>query len=58
MNEETKVPNEIKMLLDELVVNGILTYHRNEDGEPTFKMTDAGKKSVEDWMLESEDAFI
>ena len=57
MSEETQVPRAIRRLLGELVLNGVLKYERNEDGEPTFTITEAGKEAIEQWMLElDEDA--
>jgi len=49
---ELQVPREIKRLLSNMVLDGLLTYERNANGEPVFKITDAGKSAVEEWMLE------
>jgi DNA-binding PadR family transcriptional regulator len=53
--DEPQVPREIKRLLSNMVLEGLIGYERNEDGEAVFKITEAGKTAVEQWMLELED---
>ena len=38
-----------------MVLEGLIGYERNEDGEAVFKITEAGKTAVERWMLELDD---
>lgn len=48
-------PPGIAEMLAEMVTNGVLEYGRNEEGEPSFVMTEPGKRAVEDWMLGNGD---
>ncbi len=50
--EET---TSIAEMLANLVTSGVLEYGRNEEGEPSFVMTEPGKRAVEDWMLGNGD---
>lgn len=51
--EPADLPSEIKVLLIDLVLEGIVTWERKYDGS-AFRLTDAGEQFLENWILDND----